>query len=67
MFYLHLSFGNSVHLNSGGVEKVPEFNDPLCWNSKKLEKVPNLINEGEVGKLQKYPSSTVPALSNGKY
>ena len=56
-----------MHLNNGGVEKVPEFNDPLSWNSKKLEKVPNLKNEGEVGKLQKHPSSTAPALNNGKY
>ena len=47
-----------------GIEKVPEFNDPLRWKRKKLEKVPNLINEGEVGKLQNIRPPQLPAPNN---
>ena len=56
-----------MYWSGGGVEKAPEFNDPLSWNSKKLERVPNLVNEGEVGKLKEHPSSTATASNNGKY
>ena len=44
-------------IRTAGDKKVPEFNDPLSWNSKELKKVPNLINEGEVGKRQELPAS----------